>query len=591
MGSLRVFVSSTAFDLEAERKAVKAALERMRGTEFSGMELFGSRDEDARTASLEEVDDSHLYVGIIGGRYGSGITRDEYDRARERGLDCLLYLQNDAAIKLRDDDAAKARSREEWIAAITDSFNGHLVPRFSSADELATMVAADVHNWLFRTLVRETKTAASAGATAALRALLVQTNNAAALRAALLADGVAVGDDLLDSLLALSPGTVAQLLAGIRDLPTDYAARIENFLNEYIGTAEQPVPFGGRADVFEELDAWLDRDPAHPYLLIAAEAGRGKTAALVHWTRRRLGEPGLEVVFVPVSIRFRTNLSGVFFPALAARLARAHGDEVPTDMNLPAEVWRGMVADYLREPLPDGRMLVVVLDGLDEAADWEAGADLFPRRAPAGVRIVVSARLTADLPSDAAWLDQLGWDTHSTQTLALRALTPEGVGDVMNGMGCPLADLGETIVAALYRLSEGDPLLIRLYVAELWSRGDEAGRLKPEDLPAIDPGLEGFFDRWWREQKKLWGDASPLKERGVRTVLNLLVAAFGPLRREDILALAPAESELTTWTLDDAIEPVRRFIIEGSSGLVFSHPRFGQYLGKELTAGGAPGYG
>jgi hypothetical protein len=584
MGTVRVFVSSTAFDLGDERKAVKAALERMRGTEFSGMELFGSRDEDARTTSLEEVDDSHLYVGIVGGRYGSGITRDEYDRARERGLACLLYLQSDAAIKLRDNDPAKARSREEWIAVITDSFNGHLVPRFSSANELAAMVAADVHNWLFRRLVRETKAAASAGAAGPLRALLGQTKNAAALRTALLADGVAVGDDLLDSLLALSPGTVAQLLKGIRDLPTDYAARIENFLNEYIGSPEQPVPFGGRADVFGELDAWLDRDPAHPYLLIAAEAGRGKTATLVHWTRRRLGEPRLELVFVPVSIRFRTNLSGVFFPALAARLARAHGDEVPTDVNLPAEVWRGMVADYLREPLPDGRTLVVVLDGLDEAADWEAAADLFPRRAPAGVRIVVSARLTADLPSAKAWFDQLGWDARGARTLPLQSLTLEGVREVMNGMGYPLADVGETIVTTLHRLSEGDPLLIRLYVDELWSRGDEVGRLKPKDLAAIDPGLEGFFDRWWREQKKLWGDSSPLKERGVRTVLNLLAAAFGPLRREDILALAPAESELTTWTLDDAVEPVRRFIIDGSSGLVFSHPRFGQYLWKELIA-------
>lgn len=521
-----VFVSSPGVGLERERVAVKAALERMRGTEFAGMELFGSRDENARKASLEEVDEADLYVGIIGGRYGSGITRAEYERARERGLDCLLYVQNDGAVTARDDDPAAARALEEWLAAITNPFHGHLVSRFSTPDELATLVAADVHSWLYRRLV----------------------------------------------------------LAGIADLPTDYAARIENFLDEYAGTPERPVPFGGRADVLAELDAWAEGDAAHPYLLLAALAGRGKSATLVHWTRRRIGDPSAELVFIPVSIRFRTNLAGVFFPALAARLARTHGDDVPTDVNLPAEVWRGMVADYLRTPLPGGRRLIVVLDGLDEAADWEAGADLFPRRAAAGVRIVVSTRLTADLPTPAAWLDQLGWDARVARTLALPSLTREGVRDVLESMGFPLAGLGEGIVRELHRLSEGDPLLIRLYAQELWSRGSEVARLGPGDLATIDPGLEGYFERWWREQKKLWGEASPLKERSVRAVLSLLAAAFGPLRREDLLAVAPPESELTTWTLDDALEPVRRFVIESEAGFVFSHPRFGHYMANELAA-------
>jgi hypothetical protein len=583
VGPIRVFVSSPNLGLETERAAVKAVLERMRGTEFAGMELFGSRDEDAKTASLEEVEQSHLYVGIIGGRYGSGITRAEYDRARDCRLPCLFYAQNEDAITLRDDDPAAAKAREEWLAEIGDAYDGHLISRFSAPDTLATLVAADVHNWLFRKLADDAKSAAATGATPFLRALLAQTHNTGALRRALLAAGVVASDDLLGALLALVPGTVQQLLEGISDLPTDYAARIENFLIEYLGTPEAPAPFGGRTDVFAELDAWLEHDSAHPYLLIAAEAGRGKTATLVHWTRRHLGDENVEVVFVPVSIRFRTNLAGVFFPALAARLARAHGDDVSADMNLSAEGWRGMVADYLREPLPDGRTLIIVLDGLDEAADWTPGPDLFPRRQPERVRIVASARLTVDLPTSGEWIERLGWSGRTARTLPLPSLTREGVGDVMTSMGGPLAGLGENIGDELHRLSEGDPLLIRLYVEELSERGDEAARLKPEDLATIDPGLEGYFERWWREQKSLWGAASPLKERGVRAVLNLLATAFGPLRSDDILAVAPAESELTTWTLDDAIEPVRRFVIKNDAGFVFSHPRFGQYLSKELT--------
>jgi len=42
------------------------------------MEHFGSQNEDAGAASLGEVDRCHIYIGIFGGRYGSGITEAEY---------------------------------------------------------------------------------------------------------------------------------------------------------------------------------------------------------------------------------------------------------------------------------------------------------------------------------------------------------------------------------------------------------------------------------------------------------------------------------------------------------------------------------
>jgi hypothetical protein len=68
--------------------------------------------------------------------------------------------------------------------------------------------------------------------------------------------------------------------------PTDYAARIQNFLTEYLGTPERPVPFGGRDDALARIDAWLDNPRASPYRLLAAPAGRGKSALLVRWVQR-----------------------------------------------------------------------------------------------------------------------------------------------------------------------------------------------------------------------------------------------------------------------------------------------------------------
>ncbi|MGC4099006.1 MAG: hypothetical protein QM706_17995 [Nitrospira sp.] len=59
--------------------------------------------------------------------------------------------------------------------------------------------------------------------------------------------------------------------------------------------------------------------------------------------------------------------------------------------------------------------------------------------------------------------------------------------DVLYKMGCPLHELSRDvdIVAELYRLSEGDPLLVGLYVGDLWEKGEAVLRLKPKDLAEI----------------------------------------------------------------------------------------------------------
>ena len=101
----RVFVSSTWLDLQPERAAVEKALQRMRQTKLNGMEYFGSRDENTRDVSLIEVDRSEVHFGIIGGRYGSGITEEEYRRASEKKLSRFLYLEDEQTIPADGRDA------------------------------------------------------------------------------------------------------------------------------------------------------------------------------------------------------------------------------------------------------------------------------------------------------------------------------------------------------------------------------------------------------------------------------------------------------------------------------------------------------
>src|SRR5262245_16614639 len=149
----QVFVSSTWLDLQPERQAVEAALQRLHETKFVGMEYFGSRDETTRQTSLDEVDRSRIYVGIIAGRYGSGITEDEYRRAHEFSLPCFVYFKRDSDIH--------SDIRPEWLdsgpekAATLLAFRqelqrNHIVSEFTSPGDLATRVTGDLHNWLVK---------------------------------------------------------------------------------------------------------------------------------------------------------------------------------------------------------------------------------------------------------------------------------------------------------------------------------------------------------------------------------------------------------------------------------------------------------
>ncbi|MER5377126.1 hypothetical protein [Streptomyces sp. NPDC002553] len=367
--------------------------------------------------------------------------------------------------------------------------------------------------------------------------------------------------------LVVGDGNVVHqhFLGGITRLPTDYAQRVGNFLVEYLGAPGRPVPFGGRRRETGLLDAWLADPAAPPCLLLCAAAGQGKSALLVRWSRALL-DRGEAVAFVPASIRYRTNLAGVFFPALAARLAGLHGDEAPLDSHAPAEVWRGVVADYLARPLPDGRRLLVVLDGLDEAADWEAGADLLPAVPPPGLRVVVSARTTAAAPTGGDWLRTLGLDGPGRAvSLPLAGLTED---DVLRLVGAEAPGPARQ----LHRLSGGDPLLLSLYLRD--------GR--PEDLTglaATPPGLAGYFDRWWAEQRHQWRDRygafEALEvERRVGALMALFSRAAGPLGRDDLTALDP---QSPPHAIASALVPLTRFLLGDGRTYALAHSRLGEY--------------
>ena len=66
---MKVFLSSTFKDLASYRKVTTEALERL-GSQIDRMEIFGARADDATQASLKDLEESDLFVGIYAHRYG-----------------------------------------------------------------------------------------------------------------------------------------------------------------------------------------------------------------------------------------------------------------------------------------------------------------------------------------------------------------------------------------------------------------------------------------------------------------------------------------------------------------------------------------
>jgi hypothetical protein len=221
--------------------------------------------------------------------------------------------------------------------------------------------------------------------------------------------------------------------------------------------------------------------------------------------------------------------------------------------------------------------LLLVLDGLDEASGWQVGRDLFPRTPPPHLRIVASARQMARTDRT-TWLERLGWRSVQARDLGLAGLSRAAVSDILRRMGNPLDQLAIDVelLTEIARVSEGDPLTIRLLVEALQ---DET--LSPGNLTRLPPGLEAFVrDRL--DELERYSSTAPT----VRALLGLCAVALGPVMSDDLERLAPDRFQIRA-DLNQAAKMVARFIIGdgcAASGYVFSHPRLRELFLEKLLS-------
>lgn len=99
---LQVFISSTYIDLKDERQAaVEAILDA--GHIPAGMELFKAGNEDQLKTIKRWIDESDVYLLILGGRYGSleiesgkSYTHLEYEYAVDKGMPVFAVVLSDS---------------------------------------------------------------------------------------------------------------------------------------------------------------------------------------------------------------------------------------------------------------------------------------------------------------------------------------------------------------------------------------------------------------------------------------------------------------------------------------------------------------
>jgi len=117
---LQVFVSSTFTDLVEERQAAVAAILKA-GHIPAGMELFNAGDKSQLDTIKRWIDESDVYMLILGGRYGSiesesgkSYTEIEFDYAIKSGKPVFAVVISEEALDRKVKNIGLAASEQEY---------------------------------------------------------------------------------------------------------------------------------------------------------------------------------------------------------------------------------------------------------------------------------------------------------------------------------------------------------------------------------------------------------------------------------------------------------------------------------------------
>lgn len=374
-----------------------------------------------------------------------------------------------------------------------------------------------------------------------------------------------------------------------------FQRRLTAFTEEYLTSERGRVPFGGRDRELDQLDRWLFAKERPSRLLLTAPAGRGKSALIAQWLDRlqekaRKGKNSWQTAFMPVSVRMGTNRPEDFYQGLALRLAEISGLALDATKQPDVEYFKTSVRQQFEHIAKKKRLKVlVVFDGIDEALDGTFDSGVIPSQLPPTLRVLLSARWLPGDRGSKGWLKRLGWDRDvPVEAVELEKLDAERIADVLIRLGAPsdITTSQPELVGRLASLTEGEPLLVRFYCADLWDGSSEGARISAADLETLTPGFASYFARWLEHQEQRWKQERTAADGDkVDRMLLILAHALGRLTEADLAALInEVHGDTTLSFADRLLRPLRRFVMgdgKRDAGFVLSHPKIGDYLRAE----------
>ncbi|MFC0681061.1 DUF4062 domain-containing protein [Lysobacter korlensis] len=460
---LRIFISSTLKELAPERKAVRAAIERM------GMSpiLFemGARPHPPRELYRAYLQQSDVFVGIYGERYGwvapgeqiSGL-EDEY-RLAPQGMPKLIYIKETPASRdprlaelldrIRNDDSVsfKAFAEPEELAELVggdlavllaERFDGAARARSEPAAPAASR-AGPLPTPLTETIGRSDEVAAVTELLSRPSVRLVTLAGPGGIGKTRLAIDVAsrVGDQFADGVTfvalspvdraALVPGAIAQAL-GVRD---SGAAHLPETLASALRQQERLLVL----DNFEQV---VDAAPLIADLLTAAP--RVKALVTSRALLRVAGEHSFEVgpLGLPTGRRSRTLPASVTLFVERARAVRPDFDLTPENIGEVEQICIRLEGVPLALELAAARVRILspaqILERLDRRLTFLVGGrrDLPPRQQALRSTIEWSAKLLSAEENDL--LATLGVFTGRFSVEAVERIA-DAASDVLAGLG------------------------------------------------------------------------------------------------------------------------------------------------------------
>ncbi len=375
------------------------------------------------------------------------------------------------------------------------------------------------------------------------------------------------------------------------------ADSVRRFVDSYMGDPDRPMPYAGREDELAALDERLAS--AHGGLvLVSGSAGLGKSALLLHWMARRLRRtPDLHLLFLPVSIRFNTagELSGLRL--LHSQLVGLFAEVAfPEGAKPDLDDYRDRIADgWEAIAKRSGERFLLVVDGADEASGLWLTKQVLPYIIPCNLTVVLAARHKPGHEDGRAWLADFAVASECpiAAPVELGPLKREAVGDVMAQLGPPLDALRDRkgVLDAFYRLTDhGDPLLVNLWIGQLWQDREQIATLSSAEFDRLHPGYRGFVDNWLEDQEKVWKLAGiEAHADDLRRMLRVLALAREPLLLRDWLYLTkrlPVLIRCDFMLARKLLDNAHRLVVGDAEeqGYTFVHPRLADHFRDELMS-------